>query len=73
MLFCYTQWFLRENARCGLEHPLFVAQTMWFGMPAACGAKGELVEYGIEDYEVRQGNNVNVGFSLGKAPMWHVN
>ena len=42
-------------------------------MPAACGAKGELVEYGIEDHEVRQGNNVYVGFSLGKAPMWHVN
>ena len=41
-------------------------------MPAACGAKGELVEYGIEGYEVRHGNNVQVGFSLGKAPMWHV-
>lgn len=46
-----------------------VAQTMRFGMPGACGAKGELVEYDIEDYEVPHSNNVYVGFSLGKAPL----
>ena len=42
----------------GLGHPLFVAQTMWFWIPNVCNAKGERVEHGIEDYEVRDGNDV---------------
>ena len=30
------------------------------------------MEYCIEDHEVRHGNNVQVGFKLGEASMWHV-
>ena len=28
----------------GLVHPLFVAQTAWFGMPDVCSAKGKWME-----------------------------
>ena len=33
----------RIQAR-GLVHPLFIAQTTWFGMPDVCSAKGQWVE-----------------------------
>ena len=46
----------RMRAR-GLGHPLFVAQTKWFGIPNVCNAKGEQVEHGIKDHEVRDGND----------------
>ena len=32
----------------GLVYPLFVAQTMWFGMCNVCSVKGEWVEHGIK-------------------------
>ena len=43
---------------CGLVRPLFVVQTTWFGIPNVCDAKGEWIEHGIEDHEVRDGNDV---------------
>ena len=42
----------------GLFYPLFVAQTMWFGMPDACSVKGEWVEHIIEGHEIHDDNNV---------------
>ena len=30
------------------------------------------MEYCTEDHEARHGNNVQVGFRLGEAPMWHI-
>ena len=50
-------WFGPFNARGsrmqarGLVHPLFVAQTTWFGIPNICNAKGEWAEHGIKDHE----------------------
>ena len=41
-------------------------------MPNVCSAKGDWVKHGTEDHEVRNGNNVQEGFRLGKAPMWHI-
>ena len=54
----------RMRAR-GLVHSLFVAQTTWFGMPDVCSAKGEWVEHSVKGHEIRDGNNVKVGFRLG--------
>ena len=48
---------MRMRAR-GLIHPLFVAQTTWFGMPDVCSAKGEWVEHSVKDHKIRDGNNV---------------
>ena len=42
----------------GLVHPLFVAQTKWFGKPDVCSAKGEWVEPGVECNEIRDRINV---------------
>ena len=42
----------------GLVHPLFVAQTTWFGIPNFCNVKGEWVGHGVEDHEVRESNGV---------------
>ena len=56
----------------GLIYPLFVSQEMWFGMLYVCSAKGEWVEHGIEEHEVRDDNNLQVSFRLGEAPMWHI-
>ena len=52
----------------GLVYPLFVVQTMWFGMPNVCSAKGEWVEHGIEGHEVHDSNNVQVRLRLGRNP-----
>ena len=38
--------------------PLFGAQTTWFGIPDFRNAKGEWVEHGVEDHEIRDSNNV---------------
>ena len=62
---------VRMQAR-GLVYPLFVAQCMRFGMSCVCSEKGNWVEYCTEDHEARHGNNVQVGFRLGEAPMWHI-
>ena len=43
----------------GLVYSLFVAHTMWFGMPDICRVKGEWVEHGIKRHEVRDSNNKN--------------
>ena len=32
----------------------------------------EQMEHGIEDHEVRDDNDVWVGFRLGEATMWHI-
>ena len=42
----------------GLVYPLFVAQTMWFGIPEVCSTKEGWVEHGMEGHEVCDGNNV---------------
>ena len=54
-------WFGTFSAlggRMRLVHPLFVAQTTWFGIPDVCSAKGEWPEQGIQDHEVRNSNDV---------------
>ena len=56
---------------CGLVCP-FVVQTTWFGIPNFCNPKGEWVEYGVKDHEIRDGNDVWVGFRLVKEPMRHI-
>ena len=61
----------RMQAR-GLVYPLFVAQTMWFGMPDVCSAKVEWVEHGIEGHEVRDSKVGQVRFRLGEEPMGHL-
>ena len=55
----------------GLVHPLFVAQTTWFGMPV-CSMREEWVEHSIKGHEVHNSNKVWVGFRLEKAPMGHM-
>ena len=57
---------------CGLLYPLFVAQTMWFGTPDVCSAKGEWVEHGIKGHEVHDSSNVQMRFRLEKEPMGHM-
>ena len=42
----------------GLVHPLFLSKTTWFGIPHFCSAEEELVIHGVEDPEVRDGNDV---------------
>ena len=42
----------------GLVRPLFVVQTMWFGIPNVCDAKREWVEHGIIDQEVCDNNEI---------------
>ena len=42
----------------GLVRRLFVAQTQRFGILDFCNAKGEWVEHGVEDHEVRDSNDV---------------
>ena len=44
--------------RHGLARPLFVAKTTWFDIPNFCNAEEESVVLGVEDHEVRDGNNV---------------
>ena len=53
----------------GFVYPLFVAQTMWFGMCDVCSVKGEWVEHGIEGHEVCGSNNKQVHFRLGEEPV----
>ena len=43
---------------CGLVYPLFVAQTMLFGMHDVCSAKGEWLEHDLECHKMRDGINV---------------
>ena len=43
---------------CGLVYPLFVAQTIWFGMPDVCSVKGEWVEHGVECHEICDSINI---------------
>ena len=54
----------RMRAR-GLVYQLFVARTTWSGKPDVCCVKGELVEHGVQCHEIRDGINVQVGFTLG--------
>ena len=56
----------------GLVHPLFVAQTKWFGKPDVCSAKGEWVEPGVECNEIRDGINVQVCFKIAERTMGHM-
>ena len=42
----------------GLVRPLFVAQTMWFGIPNFRNAEGDWVRHGVEDHEVCDDNGV---------------
>ena len=56
----------------GLLYPLFVAQTMWFGMPNVCSAKGKWVEHGIKGHEVHDSSNVQMRFRLGEEPLDHM-
>ena len=46
-----------------------VTQITWFRISDFCNAKRELVEYGIKDHEVRDSNDIEVGFRLVGAPM----
>ena len=48
----------------GLVSPLFVAKTTWFGILDFCNAEEEWVRHGVNDHEVHNGNNVQVGFRL---------
>ena len=68
--FSAVMWFgtlssvsVRMSTR-SLVHPLFVAQTTWFGIPDVCNAEGEWMGHGVEDHEVRDGNGILVGFRL---------
>ena len=42
----------------GFIRPLFVAKTTWFGIPDFCNVEEEWVEHGVNDHEVRNGNDV---------------
>ena len=42
----------------GSLYPMFIGQTMWFGMPDVCSVKGEQVEHVIEGHKMSNGNNV---------------
>ena len=41
-----------------LLRPLSVAKTMWFGILDFYNVKQESVGHGVEDHEVRDGNDV---------------
>ena len=62
---------VRMQAPC-LVYPLFIAQTTWFGMPDVCSTKGEWFEHSLKGHEIRDGNNIWVGFRLVEAPMGHM-
>ena len=53
----------------GLVRPLFVAKTTWFGIPNFCNGKQEWVRHSVEDHEVRDENDVQVGFRLMEEPV----
>ena len=42
----------------GLVRPIFVVKTTWFGIPDFSNAEEEWVGHGVEDQEVRDGNDV---------------
>ena len=48
----------------GLVCPLFVTKTMWFGIPYFCDAEEEWVEHGVEDHEVCNSKDIQLGFGL---------
>ena len=58
----------RIRAR-GLVSPLIVAKAMWFGIPDFCHVEEKLVGHCVEYREVRDGNDVQVGFRLVEVPM----
>ena len=53
----------------GLVRPLFVAKTTWFGIPDFCNVEEEWVGHGVNDHEVRNSNDVQVGFRLVEEPL----
>ena len=58
--------------RRGLVYLLFVAQTIWFGMPNVCSTKEEWVQHHFENHEVCNNNDTWVGFRLGEAPILNI-
>ena len=59
-----AMWFGAYSCRSagmptrGFIRPLFVAKTTWFGIPDFCNVEEEWVEHGVNDHEVRNGNDV---------------
>ena len=58
----------RMRAR-GLVCPLFVAKATWYRIPNFCNVEEKLVGHCVEYHEVRDGNDVQVGFRLVEVPM----
>ena len=60
-------WFGKFTVLCttiwarGQVNLLFVAQAIWLFMPNVCSGKGVWVENGIQDHELCNSNNVQVG------------
>ena len=42
----------------GLSRPLFLVQTLWFGIHDVCNAQGECLEHGIDEHEVPNDKDV---------------
>ena len=53
----------------GLVCPLFVAKTTWFGILNFCKAEEEWVGHDVNEHEVRNSYNVQVGFRLVEEPV----
>ena len=53
----------------GLVRPLLVAKTVWFGISDFCNAEEEWVGHGVNNHEVRNGNDVQVDFRLVEEPV----
>ena len=53
----------------GLVCPLFVAKTTWIGILNFCKAEEEWVGHDVNDHEMRNSYNVQVGFRLVEEPV----
>ena len=49
--------------------PLFVVKTSWFGILDLCNREEEWMGHGVDVHEVRDGNDVQVGFRLVGVPL----
>ena len=46
-----------------------MAKTVWFGISDFCYAEEEWVGHGVKNHEVRNDNDVQVGFRLVEEPV----